>query len=226
MSDGFDRYPVMTTNASNSIRWGYARVSTDSQLDRMQLDALEAANCREIVTEKVSSRKDRPKLRRLLESMKGGDTLVIYKPDRIARSIKELLVMLEDEVHARDINLEILSGMCAGLHRPNGQIIADKMLFMVAAMAAELERDLLHERTLDGLAAARRAGKTGGRRPVIDDDMLAVALTRRAKGESVPSIANELKIKEGKHAGRSVSRAALYAALKVHDEQQPAAAEA
>jgi len=72
---------------------------------------------------------------------------VIYKPDRVARSMKELLVQLEDQLHAREINLHILTGICAGLHRPAGATIVDKMLFMVAAMAAEMERDLIRERT-------------------------------------------------------------------------------
>lgn len=67
---------------------------------------------------------------------------MIYKPDRVARLMKELLVLLEDELHAREINLEILSNMCAGLHKPIGATVADKILFLVAAMAAEMERDL------------------------------------------------------------------------------------
>lgn len=149
-----------------------------------------------MIVETASTRSARPKLRALLNSLKPGDTLVIYKPDRIARSMKELLVLLEDELHARDINLEILTGICAGLHKPNGQTIADKMLFMVAAMAAEMERELIHERTMDGLAAANAQGRYGGRPPAVDDDTLAIA--------------RHLKI------GRST----LYRALADHDQTQ------
>ncbi|HUZ26638.1 MAG TPA: recombinase family protein [Streptosporangiaceae bacterium] len=87
--------------------------------------------------------------------------------------MKELLVLLEDELHARQVNLEILTGICAGFHRPNGQTIADKMLFMVAAMAAEMERDLIQERTLDGLAAAAAKSRRGGRPTAVDADTLA-----------------------------------------------------
>ncbi len=95
---------------------------------------------------------------------------MIYKPDRVARSMKELLVLLEDQLHAREINLHILTGICAGLHRPTGATIADKMLFLVAAMAAELERDLIPERTLEAgpphaqgrAAAALRSGRRAG----------------------------------------------------------------
>lgn len=90
------------------------------------------------------------------------------------------------------------------MHRPNAASIADKMLFMVASMAAEMERDLIRERTLDGLAAAEAQGRKGGRPPALDPDTLAVALARRARGESVTAIAAHLKI------GRSTLYRALH----------------
>ena len=196
----------MTTPAvyDNSVRIGYARVSTRTQDHQAQLDALGAAHCREVVVETASTRGERPKLLAAMDMLKPGDTLVIYKPDRVARSMKELLVLLEDQLHARGINLHILSGICAGLHRPDGATIADKMLFMVAAMAAEMERDLIRERTLDGLRAAQAQGRRGGRPAAVDDDVLTVAQARRARGESVAAIARHLKI------GRST----LYRALQ------------
>jgi DNA invertase Pin-like site-specific DNA recombinase len=147
---------------SNVVRIGYARVSGRSQDHQMQLDALAAASCREVIVETASTRGERPKLRATLDVLKPGDTLVIYKPDRVARSIKELLVLLEDELHARGINLHILTGICAGLHKPNAASMAEKMLFLVAAMAAEMERELIQERTRDGLA--RRGGPRPQRR--------------------------------------------------------------
>ena len=188
----------------NSVRIGYARVSTRAQEHQAQLDALAAARCREVIVETASTRGDRPKLREALGQLQAGDTLVIYKPDRVARSMKELLVLLEDQLHARGINLHILTGICAGIHRPNGAAIADKMLFMVAAMAAEMERDLIRERTLDGLRAAEAQGRRGGRPPAVDEDVLAVARARQSRGESVTAIARHLKI------GRST----LYRALQ------------
>ncbi len=169
----------------------------------MQLDALATADCREVIIETASTRGSRPKLRAVLDDLKPGDTLVIYKPDRIARSMKELLVLLEDELHAREVNLEILTGICVGLHKPNGRTIADKMLFMVAAMAAEMERELIHERTMDGLAAASAQGRFGGRPAKVDDDTLAIARSRRARGESVTAIATHL----------GIGRSTLYRAL-------------
>jgi DNA invertase Pin-like site-specific DNA recombinase len=195
----------------NSVRIGYARVSTRAQDHQAQLDALAAAHCREVVVETASTRDGRPKLNGTLAALHAGDTLVIHKPDRVARSMKELLVLLEDQLHARGIGLHILTGICAGLHRPDGNTIADKMLFMVAAMAAEIERDLIRERTLDGLRAAqaqgRRAaqaqGRRGGRPAAVDEDLLA-ACARRERGESVTAIARHLH----------VCRSTLYRALQ------------
>ncbi len=174
---------------ANVIRIGYARVSTRAQDYQLQMDALAEAHCREVVGETVSTRRERPKLAATIARMQPGDTLVIYKPDRIARSVKELLVFLEDELAPRGINLYILSGVCTGLHRPGGQSIADKMLFLVAAMAAEMERDLIRERTMDGLAAAAAQGRRGGRPPAIDADKLAAARARRKCGETIPAAA-------------------------------------
>lgn len=204
--DGFrdDVFVDGGSTYSNAVRIGYARVSGRSQDHQLQLDALDAAGCREVVVETASTRGERPKLRATLNTLKAGDTLVIYKPDRVARSMKELLVLLEDDLHAKGINLHILTGICAGVHRPNASSIADKMLFMVASMAAEMERDLIRERTLDGLAAAKAQGRKGGRPAALDPDTLAVALARQARGESVTAIAAHLKI------GRST----LYRALQ------------
>jgi DNA invertase Pin-like site-specific DNA recombinase len=202
---------VDTPSYSNAVRIGYARTSTRLQDHQLQLDALAAADCREVIVETASTRGERPKLRATLTTLKPGDTLVIYKPDRIARSMKELLVLLEDELHAREVNLHVLTGICAGLHRPNAARIADKMLFMVAAMAAEMERDLIRERTLDGLAAAQAQGRKGGRPPAVDHDTLAIAIARRTRGESVTAIATHLNI------GRST----LYRALEPYEAQAP-----
>jgi DNA invertase Pin-like site-specific DNA recombinase len=205
LRDGMrDDQPMSATPAfDNSVRIGYARVSTRAQDHQAQLDALAAAHCREIIVETASTRDARPKLRAALDMLRAGDTLVIYKPDRVARSMKELLVLLEDQLHARGINLHILTGICAGIHRPDGTTIADKMLFMVAAMAAEMERDLIRERTLDGLRAAQAQGRRGGRPAAVNDDILAIVRARRERGESVAAIARHL----------GIGRSTLYRAL-------------
>jgi len=105
---------TMTTapDLDSSVRIGYARVSTHTQDHQAQLDALAAAHCREIIVETASSRDARPQLHRALDILRAGDTLVIYKPDRVARSMKELLILLEDQLHARGINLHIPLGIC------------------------------------------------------------------------------------------------------------------
>ncbi|MDG4762238.1 recombinase family protein [Micromonospora sp. WMMD710] len=118
--------------------------------------------------------------------------------------MKELLVFLEDELHARNITLEILTGICAGVHRPGGATLADRLLFAVAALAAEMERELIRDRTLDGLRAAAAAGRHGGRPTTVTDDILAIARARQARGESVTAIARHL----------SVGRSTLYRALQ------------
>ena len=187
----------------NSVRVGYAGVSTRAQDHQAQLDALAGAHCREILVETASFRDARPQLRRALSMLHAGDTLVIYKPDQVARSMKELLVLLEDKLHARGINLHILSGICAGLHRLDGITVADNMLFMVAAMAAQMERDLIRKRTLDGLRATQAQGRRSGRPAAVDDDILAIARARRERGESVTAIARHL----------GIGRSTLYRAL-------------
>lgn len=203
MSD--DQRPAVRPAAryDNSVRIGYARVCTRAQDHQAQLDALTGAHCREIVIETASTGGARPTLHATLERLQAGDTLVTYKPDRIARSMKDLLVLLEDHLHARGINLHILSGICTGTHRPDGATMADTMLFMVAAMAAERERDLIRERTLDGLRAAEAHGRRGGRPALVDEDVLAVVRAHQAKGESISTIAHHLKI------GRSTLHRAL-----------------
>ncbi|MFI6925769.1 recombinase family protein [Nonomuraea spiralis] len=172
---------------SNAIRVGYARVST--------------------------RRKDRPKLQATVSALKPGDTLVIAKPDRVARSVRELLVFLEDELAPRGVNLHILTGICAGIHRPAGQSIGDKMLFLVAATAAEMERDLISERTNEGLDAARAAGRFGGRPAKVTDDVLAAVRARPGRGQPVTQIAREL----------GVGRSTLYRGLEDDDLASPTA---
>jgi DNA invertase Pin-like site-specific DNA recombinase len=213
---------VMTTTSTvapagvgqphNRIRVGYARVSTRGQDHQAQLDALAGAHCREVVAETASTRGERPKLRAILDRLQPGDTLVIYKPDRVARSMKELLVFVEDELHARGVVLEILTGVCAGVHRPDGATIADRLLFAVAALAAELERELIRERTLDGLRSAAAQGRRGGRPAAVTADQLDVARARLARGESVTAIAAHL----------GVGRSTLYRALGIADTTAPA----
>ncbi len=178
---------------------GLARVSTDAQDAQLQRDALEAAGAARAFEEKVSTRKiaaDRPGLAAVLDYLRSGDTLVVWKLDRLGRSTKEIL-MVCDDLHGRGIGVKILTGKLAGDYQPTGE---GKFFFTMMAAFAELERDINHERTMAGLAAAKAQGRVGGRPVVMDADKLAAARARRERGESPTTIAKAL----------GVSRASVY----------------
>jgi DNA invertase Pin-like site-specific DNA recombinase len=139
------------------MRIGYARVSTEDQrLDR-QVDALERAGCEKIFVEKASGMKDaRPELDRMLEMIREGDDVVVVKLDRISRSTKHLIELSEtfDRMGVNFVSL----GDSIDTTTPMG-----RFFFRVMASIAELERDMIAERTKDGLEAARARGHCGGR---------------------------------------------------------------
>jgi DNA invertase Pin-like site-specific DNA recombinase len=162
---------------------GLARVSTDAQDAQLQQDALTEAGCARIYIEKISTRKaatDRPGLVAALDYLRAGDTLVVWKLDRLGRSVKDVLT-IADSLHARGIGVRILTGKLSGSYSPTGE---GKFFFTMMAAFAELERDIIHERTMAGLVAARARGRNGGRPTVMDEDKLAAARARRARGES------------------------------------------
>ncbi len=186
---------------------GLARVSTDAQDAQLQQDALALAGCGRVYVEKVSTRKaatERPGLNAALDYLRRGDTLVVWKLDRLGRSVKEVLT-IADDLHARGIGVRILTGKLSGTYCPAGE---GKFFFTMMAAFAELERDIIHERTMAGLAAAKAEGRTGGRPTVMDADKLAAARARRARGESPAKIAKAL----------GVSRASIYRHLTAASE--------
>ncbi|MFJ7773862.1 recombinase family protein [Streptomyces yangpuensis] len=179
---------------------GYARVSTDEQEAQLQHDALTDAGCSRIFTDKASGRNtNRPELTAALDYLRPGDTLCVWKLDRFARSLIDL-VTLVDSLAARGIDFKVLTGAMASID-PNTQD-GQLMLQVVGAMA-EFERSLIKYRTRAGLDAARAQGRVGGRPAVMDADKLAAAKARKGKGESVTAIAKAL----------GVSRSTLYRAL-------------
>ncbi|MFE4669790.1 recombinase family protein [Streptomyces sp. NPDC056716] len=190
----------MTKNANTGTLIGYKRVSTNAQDARLQTDALSEAGCARVFEDKASGKNaDRAGLIAALDYMREGDTLCVWKLDRLGRSTKDVLTIAED-LHARGISLRILTGTLAGSYSPKGE---GKFFFTMMVAFAELERDMIVERTRAGLDAAKAQGRTGGRPAVMDADKLAVAKARRAKGESVTAVAKAL----------GVSRATLYRAL-------------
>lgn len=140
---------------------GYARVSTQEQDIQAQMSALKSAGCELIFHEKVSGgRWDRPELQRLLQQLRKGDQVIVWKLDRLSRSLKDLLLTLEKIENTgadfRSITENIDTSTPAG-----------KMMMQIVGAFAEFERAMLRERTQSGLEAARKNGRVGGRRPKL-----------------------------------------------------------
>lgn len=213
------------------IRVGYARCSTARQELASQLAALEEAGCTRIFSEKISTRiKVRPELERaigLCRDIKDAAPgqaviLTVHEMKRLARNAAELMA-LAGALQAAGIQLELLSGPLTGIYDPNGM---GAMLFAVLAVAAQLDREYIRDKTLEGQQAAAAKGNHGGRPKVIDDDMLTFAAALRDKGVPMPEIARKLTIKSGKNAGKPPSVASLYRALAEAGDNAAQAGEA
>lgn len=139
------------------MRIGYARVSTLDQSLNLQLDALNKAGCEKVYQEKLSGMKeDRPQLMELLNFAREGDILVVYKLDRLGRSTKKLIEWSE-ELQARGIELVSIRDSI------DTTTAVGKAMFKMLAVLAEMERDLISERTRAGLESAKARGRVGGR---------------------------------------------------------------
>jgi DNA invertase Pin-like site-specific DNA recombinase len=139
------------------MRIGYARVSTEDQTLDLQRDALKRAKCREIYEEHVSGKNAaRPQLEACLKSLREGDTLIVWRLDRLGRSLGDL-IHLTHEFKARGVGFASLTEQI-DTRSPTGQLV-----FHVIGALAEFERNLIRERTLAGLKAARARGRKGGR---------------------------------------------------------------
>ncbi len=151
------------------MRIGYARVSTPDQRIALQRDALEQSGCDKIFEEVVSGAKTpRPVLDATLDYLRAGDTLVVWRLDRLGRSLGQLILLM-NTLHERDIGFHSLVE-AIDTTTPMGQFY-----FQVTGAFAELERNLVRERTRAGLASARRRGRKGGRRKAIDPKTFARA---------------------------------------------------
>ena len=140
---------------------GYARVSTRDQSPALQLDALREAGCQRVFMEKASgAQRDRPELTAALDYIRAGDTLVVWKLDRLARSVRQLVETAED-LQQRGIGLKVLTQQI-DTTTPGGRLV-----FHVFAAMAEFERELTLERTHAGLVAAKALGRRGGRKPAM-----------------------------------------------------------
>lgn len=151
------------------MKIGYARVSTDDQNLNLQRDALGRAGCERLFTDTASGAKaDRLGLTALMEFVRSGDVLVVWRLDRLGRSISDL-VRLVGELDAKGIGFESLS------EKIDATTAAGRLVFHVFAALAEFERNLIQERTHAGLAAARARGRKGGRRELDPEKQMAIA---------------------------------------------------
>jgi DNA invertase Pin-like site-specific DNA recombinase len=168
---------------------GYARVSTVDQNLALQRDALTEAGCAKIFIEQMSGAvADRPALHDALEFARSGDTLIVWKLDRLARSIKQLIETIEN-LRVRGIGFRSLT---EALDTTTAQ---GRLVFHMFAALAEFERSLIRERTQAGLAAARRAGRIGGRPPKLTDDDIEAAKAMLANPDiGVTQIAHRLGV--------------------------------
>lgn len=167
---------------------GYARVSTQDQNLDLQLDALTKANCKKIFDDKIGgSRATRPGLVKALEAVREGDTLVVWKLDRLGRSVKNL-VDLVDQLHKQGVQFKSLTDAI------DTATSSGRFFFHVMASLAEMERDLTIERTRAGLEIARKLGRKGGRKRKMTDSKIESAKKLLATGRPPRDVAKDLGV--------------------------------
>jgi DNA invertase Pin-like site-specific DNA recombinase len=174
---------------SKPMLLGYARVSTVDQNLALQRHALTEAGCAKVFIEQMSGAvTDRPALHDVLEFARSGDTVIVWKLDRLARSMKQLIETIET-LRVRGIGFRSLT---EALDTMTAQ---GRLVFHMFGALAEFERSLIRERTQAGLAAARRAGRTGGRPPKLSDDDIEAAKAMLANPDiGVTQIAHRLGV--------------------------------
>ena len=177
---------------------GYARVSTIDQDPTLHLDALAAAGCAKVFEDRASgARADRAGLRSALEYVRDGDVLIVWKLDRLGRSLPHLIETVTS-LATRGVGFRSITE-AIDTTTPGGRLV-----FHLFGALGEFERDLIQERTRAGLAAAVARGRKGGRKPVVTSEKLKLARTFIAKGLTVREAATRLR----------VGKTALYDALR------------
>lgn len=182
----------------NDMRQGYARVSTKEQDAQLQSDALQKAGCERIFEETASgAQRDRPQLALALSHLRSGDVLVVWKLDRLARSVRQLVETVED-LSARGVGFVSLTE-AIDTTSPGGRLV-----FHVFSALAEFERELIRERTNAGLEAAKKRGAKFGRPKSLSKQQIEMGRALKAAGNhSASEIAAQL----------GISRATLYRSL-------------
>lgn len=184
------------------MKFGYARVSTLDQNANLQQDALEEAGCEEVIVDQASGTvAARPGLQKIKDKLRAGDTLVVWRLDRLGRSLKDLIEwagwLEEKGVALRSLKEMIDTTTSTG-----------KLTFHLFGALAEFERNLIEERTRSGLAAARARGRFGGRPKALDKDRQALAV--RLYNEKQMPIAKICSM-------MGISKPTLYAYVRSHN---------
>lgn len=178
----------MSFKKENAMLVGYARVSTLEQNLDVQTEALKHAGCERIYDDKASgSKTDRPGLAKTLEILRKGDTLVVWKLDRLGRTVKQLVDFVTEleqkQIHFKSITDSIDTSTASG-----------RFFFHVMASLAQMERELTIERTKAGLAVARARGRFGGRKRKMTDSKVQAAKKLLAAGSHPKDVAKDLGI--------------------------------
>ena len=167
---------------------GYARVSTRDQNLDLQVKTLTKAGCKKVFDDRISgTRAERPGLTAALAMLREGDTLVVWKLDRLGRSVKNL-VDLVGELHRQEVQFKSLTDSI------DTGTASGRFFFHVMASLAEMERELIVERTCAGLEAARRLGRTGGRKRQMTDSKIESAKKLLANGVPPRDVARNLGV--------------------------------
>jgi DNA invertase Pin-like site-specific DNA recombinase len=194
---------------------GLVRVSTSKQETARQHDALAAAQCVKVFEEKVSGKlraEDRPGLSAALDYLREGDMLCVQEVNRLGRNLVDGLIVLND-LFEDGIPVKVLEGIAAGEHTERSLV-----LDLALAIAEDRRREIVRQ-TRDGLDAARRKGRTGGRRPVMSEAMTIQAAALRAKGYTLRQIQPHLHYKTATGQTREPSIGSISQALKIWDQQ-------
>ncbi|MBL8067950.1 MAG: recombinase family protein [Armatimonadetes bacterium] len=183
---------------------GYARISTSDQSTDLQTDALRAAGCSKLFSDQMSgARHDRPGLQQALDYVREGDTLVVWRLDRLGRSLSHLISVVE-QLQRRGVELKSLT------EQIDTNTSSGKLVYSILACLADYERTLIRERVNAGLAAARKRGRIGGRPKVVDAAKARSIRAMRAQGMTTSEILESAQI----------SRATLFRFYKDEEERK------
>ena len=190
-----------------SMKYGYARVSTDDQNPALQLAALKKAGCRTIFKDEGVSGtiSNRPALSRCIKKLEPGDTLIVWKLDRLGRSLRDLILLLDDLKH-RGVKFRSVTE-AIDTDTPTG-----RAMWMMIGLLAELERSLIIERTREGVRVARANGVKFGRKPKLTRQQIAHAARLIDEGQRREDVANLFQI----NRFHSLSSLAERSSIKKH----------